>query len=210
MKERKGEGSWRWRRRQEKSGANVGDRRGESKGWLSTRENRYDVPQYGVVSCELAPRQWKTSELEDNLTQSTVICYRDWCVLSKRFEIRHFHSPKFSYVSILMNRINTSLSYHWMWYQVKLRYFTYLLEKLFDLCKREKYFCRVCGCNSDNLWGCRNFRVMSRPMQYVTCRYVSLVQPRYLDLRHLSLDFVEGKCTTLPRYWKYRVIFVSG
>lgn len=67
----------------------------ESKGWSSTRENCYNVPQYGVVSCELAPRQWKTSGLRERHRPKCILS-EPWSVLYRRLPIRHFHSPKSS------------------------------------------------------------------------------------------------------------------
>lgn len=67
----------------------------ESKGWSSTRENCYNVPQYGVVSCELAPRQWKTSGLRERHRLKCILS-GPWSVLYRRLPIRHFHSPKSS------------------------------------------------------------------------------------------------------------------
>lgn len=67
----------------------------ESKGWSSTRENCYNVPQYGVVSCELAPRQWKFSGLKERHRPKCILS-GPWSVLYRWLPIRHFHSPKSS------------------------------------------------------------------------------------------------------------------
>lgn len=180
-----------WKRQSEGRRSGESSDRRESKGWSSTRENCYNVPQYGVVSCELAPRQWKFSGLRERHRPKCILS-GPWSVLYRWLPIRHFHSPKSSCSRFFSS--STSFCYGFERNVGSRTTISYVL-------KQRNYSERIFSLRVMTIL--RKLKRMLWHWCYVKAdavrRYVSLLESLCFDLWHLCLDSEDFGCHYIER-----------